>query len=74
MKGQEKMIWSINNSGEVPSKLKSRGLCATSLSTNDFSILYTTLPHKLIDKKNFLIGLSMPSKRSSKTKVRSACL
>ena len=47
-------FWSIKNSGEVPSKLKCRGLRATSLSTYDFSTLYTTLPHKLI-KENFWI-------------------
>ena len=49
MKGQEKnKFWSIKKSGEVLSKLKSRGFCATSLSTYDFSILYTSLPHNLI--------------------------
>ena len=44
---------SIKNSGEVLSKLKCRGFRATSLSTYDFSTLYTTLPHNLIkEKKN----------------------
>ena len=43
------MFWSIKNSGEVISKLKSRGFRATSLSTYDF--LYTTLPHNLIKEK-----------------------
>ena len=33
--------------------MKSRGICATSLSTYDFSTLYTTLLHNLI-KENFL--------------------
>ena len=42
------MFWSIKISGEVLNKLKSRGLRATSLSTYDFSTLYTTLPHNLI--------------------------
>ena len=32
-------------------KLKSRGFRATSLSTYDFSTLYTTLPHNLIKEK-----------------------
>ena len=41
-------FWSIKNSGEVLSKLKCRGFRATSLSTYDFSTLYTTLPHNLI--------------------------
>ena len=40
-----------NNSGEVLSKLKCRGFRATSLSTYDFSSLYTTLPHNLIKEK-----------------------
>ena len=46
-------FWSIKNSGEVPvlCKLKCRGFCATSLSTNDVSTLYTTLPHNLIKEK-----------------------
>ena len=42
---------SIKNSGEVLNKLKSRGFRATSLSTYDFSTLYTTLPHNLIKEK-----------------------
>ena len=49
------MFWSIKNSGEVLNKLKSRGFRATSLSTYDFSTLYTTLPHNLI--KETLINL-----------------
>ena len=42
------MFWPIKNSGEVLSKLKDIGYRATSLSTYDFSTLYTTLPHSLI--------------------------
>ena len=45
------LFWSIKNSGEVLNKLKSRGFRATSLSTYDFSKLYTTLPHNLIKEK-----------------------
>ena len=45
------MFWSIKNYGEVLSKLKDRGFQATSLSTYDFSTLYTTLPHNLIKEK-----------------------
>ena len=41
-KDKEKMFWSIKNSDEVLSKQKSRGYHATSLSTYDFSTLYTT--------------------------------
>ena len=44
------MFWSIKCSGEVLSKLKSSEIRATSLSTFDFPILYTTLPHNI--KKN----------------------
>ena len=45
------LFWSIKNSSEVLNKLKSRGFRATSLSTYDFSTLYTTLPHNLIKEK-----------------------
>ena len=47
----KKLFWSIKNSGEVLNKLKSRGFRATSLSTYDFSTLYTTLAHNLIKEK-----------------------
>ena len=47
----KKLFWSIKNSGEVLNKLKSRGFRATSLSTYDFSTLYTTLLHDLIKQK-----------------------
>ena len=43
-------FWSIKNSGEMLSKLKCR-FRATSLSTYDFSTLYTTLQHNLIKEK-----------------------
>ena len=45
------MFWPIKNSGEVLTKLKDIGYQATSLSTYDFSTLYTTLPHNLIKEK-----------------------
>ena len=45
------LFWSIKNSGEVLNKLKSRGFRATSLSTYDFSTLYTVLPHNSIKEK-----------------------
>ena len=45
------MFWSIKTYTEVLDKLKSRGFRASSLSTYDFSTLYTTLPHDLIKKK-----------------------
>ena len=43
-----KLVWVNKNSGEVLNKFKCRGFRATSLSTYDFSTLYTTLPHNLI--------------------------
>ena len=45
------LFWSIKNSFEVLNKLKSRGFRASSLSTYDFSTLYTTLSHNLIKHK-----------------------
>ena len=47
----KKLFWSIKNSGEILNKLKSRGFLESSLSTYDFSSLYTTLPHNLIKEK-----------------------
>ena len=47
------LFWSIKHSGENLDK--ARDFNATSLSTYDFSTLYTTLPHNLI--KNKLIDL-----------------
>ena len=38
----------LKNSGEILDKLKAIDFNATSLSTYDFSTLYTTLPHNLI--------------------------
>ena len=45
------LFWSIKNSGEILDKLKARDFNATSLSTYDFSTLYTTLPHNLMKDK-----------------------
>ena len=45
------LFWSIRNLGEILYKLKARDLNATSLSSYDFSTLYTTLPHNLIKDK-----------------------
>ena len=45
------LFWSIKNSGEISDKLKARDFNATSLSTYDFSTLYTSLPHNLIKDK-----------------------
>ena len=42
---------SIKNSSEIFDILKARDFNATSLSTYDFSTLYTTLPHNLIKDK-----------------------
>ena len=46
------LFWSIKISGEILNKLKSKGFLASSVSTYDFSTLYTTLPHNLIKEKN----------------------
>ena len=46
-----KIILVNKNSCEVLNKRKSRGFRASSLSTYDFSTLYTTLPHNLIKDK-----------------------
>ena len=51
MKGPVKSFLSIKNSCEVLNKLKSRGFRASSLSTYDFSTLYTTFPYNLIKDK-----------------------
>ena len=52
MKEMVKIYFGLfNNSGEILNKLKSRGFLASGLSTYDFSILYTTLPHNLIKEK-----------------------
>ena len=47
----KKLFWSFKHSGEILNKLKSRGFLASGLSTNDFSTLYTTLPHNLIEEQ-----------------------
>ena len=44
-------FWSIKKSGEILDKLKARDFNATSLSSYDFSTVYTTLPHNLIKDK-----------------------
>ena len=61
-------FWSIKNSGDVLNKLKCRGFRATSLSTYDFSTLYTTLPHNLI-KEKLLDLIEWTFKRALKTMV-----
>ena len=50
-RSSKNLFWSVKNSGEILDKLKARDFNATSLSTNDFSTLYTTLPHNLIKDK-----------------------
>ena len=51
MKGQGKYVLAYKNSGEVLSKLKDIDYQVESLSTYDFSTLYTILPHNLIKEK-----------------------
>ena len=50
-----KLFIIMTYSGKILDKLKAGDFNATSLSTYDFSTLYTTLPHNLIKDK--LIGL-----------------
>ena len=54
----------MKNSGEILDKLKARDFNVTSLSTYDFSTLYTTLPHNLI-KDNLLILLKEPTRENA---------
>ena len=42
------LFWSIKNSNEALNKLNSESFRASSLSTYDCSMLYTTLPHNLL--------------------------
>lgn len=42
------LFWSIKNSTDVLNKLQSKHFQVSSISTYDFSTLYTTLPHDLI--------------------------
>ena len=71
MKGQGKYVLAYENSGEVLSKLKDIGYQATSLSTYDFSTLYTTLPHNLIKEK--LIDLIEQTFYQKEGKLYIAC-
>ena len=48
-------FWSIKNSTEILNKLKTKGFQASTISTYDFSTLYTTMPHNLI--RNQLVDL-----------------
>ena len=45
------LFWSIKNSTEVLGKLQNNRYLASTVSTYDFSTLYTTLPHNLIKEK-----------------------
>ena len=45
------LFWSIKNSSEILNKLQSKRNLASTISTYDFSTLYTTLPHDLIKDK-----------------------
>ena len=48
-------IWSIKNSTEILNKLKTKCFQASTISTYDFSTLYSTLPHNVI--RNQLVDL-----------------
>ncbi len=45
------LYWPISNSNDVLDKLKNKHFHCSSVSTYDFSTLYTTLPHTLIKEK-----------------------
>lgn len=45
------LFWSIKNSGDVLAKFEKEHYNISSISTYDFSTLYTTLPHHLIKDK-----------------------
>lgn len=45
------LFWSIKNSSEILTKLQHKHYQADTISTYDFSTLYTTLPHDLIKVK-----------------------
>ena len=45
------LFWSIKNSADFLTKLSNKNYKVTSVSTYDFSTLYTTLPHNLIKEK-----------------------
>ena len=47
----KKLFWSIKNSSEILNKLKSKGFLASSVSTYDFSTLYTTLLYNIFKEK-----------------------
>ena len=51
----EKLFLVYKNSTEILNKLKTKGFQALTISTYDFSTLYTTLPHNLI--RNQLVDL-----------------
>ena len=56
MKGKEiNYFWFEKNSTEILNKLKTKGFQASTISTYDFSTLYTTLPQNLI--RNQLVDL-----------------
>ena len=45
------LFWPIKHLGEVLNYFTSKGFLASSVSTYDFSILYTTLPNNIIEEK-----------------------
>ena len=44
------LFWFVKNSGDILDEFKTRDFNATSLSTYDFSTLFTTLTHTLIKR------------------------
>ena len=50
-KNGKNLFWYVKNSDEILNKLKSKGFLASSVSTYDFSTLYTALHNNLIKEK-----------------------
>ena len=47
----KRLFWSIKNSEEILNNLKSKGFLVSCVSTYDFSTLFTTFLHNLINEK-----------------------
>ena len=47
-KGRNNYLGSIENSTKILNKLKAKGVQTSTISSYDFSTLYSTLPHDLI--------------------------
>ena len=72
MRSGKNLFWSIKNSGEILDKLKARDFNATSLSTYDFSTLYTTFTIDLIarnDRNAFILQKNLKNIMHGRVKI-----